>query len=68
VVIVCTSAATAGHVVMLLLECSLLPRTHFRIDEIDHDKITITMVNTLPPAKDAQLRAELAPIYGVSMQ
>jgi hypothetical protein len=68
VVIVCTSAATAGHVVMLLLECSLSPRSHYHIDQIESDTIIITVADTLPPAKDAQIRAELATIAGVSIQ
>jgi hypothetical protein len=67
-VIVCTSSAVAGQVVLFLLECSLSPRSHYRIDQIEGDTIIITVANTLPPAKDAQIRAELATIAGVSIQ
>jgi hypothetical protein len=65
VTIVCTSSAVAGQVVLLLLERSLFPRTHFRVDQTDRDKITITVMHT---QADAPLRAELAAIDGVSIQ
>jgi len=68
VVIVCTGAAIAGEIVLLLLGHSLAPRIHFRIDQMDRDEITITVMNTLSPEQVAQLRAELAPIAGVSIQ
>jgi hypothetical protein len=68
VVIVCTSAASAGEVVMLLLGRSLAPRTHFRIDQPERDKIDVTVMNTPSPAQATQLRAELAAIAGVIIQ
>ena len=67
-VIVCTSSTVAGHVVLHLLERSLSPRTHFRIDQAERDTITITMMNTLSAAEAEQIRAELALIAGLSIQ
>ena len=68
VIIVCTNAAAAGEVVLLLLGRPLSPRTHFRIDQTERDTITITVMNTLSAAEVEQIRAELATIAGVSIQ
>jgi len=64
VVIVCTSAAAAGQVVVLSLGRSLFPGTHFRIAQTDHDEITIIVMHTLSTEQVAQMRAEIAPILG----
>jgi hypothetical protein len=66
--IVCTSVATAGDVILLLLGRSFFPATHFRIDQADRDEITITMANTLTTEQVAQLRTDLAAIAGVSIR
>ena len=67
-VVVCTSSAVAGHVVLHLLERSLSPRTHFRIDQTDRDGVTITVKHRPAAAQETQIRAELAAIEGVAIQ
>jgi hypothetical protein len=68
VIIVCTSVAAAGEVVLLLLGYSLSPRIHFRVEQTNHDEITITVVNKLTTEQIAQIRADLAAIAGVSIR
>jgi hypothetical protein len=68
VTIICTTEATAGHVVLLLLECSLFPRTHFRLDQTDRHGVTITVKHRPAAAQEAQIRAELAAMDGVSIR
>jgi hypothetical protein len=69
VIIVCMSAAAAGHVVLLLLRRSLFPRTHFRIEQTERDTITISVViSTLRATEATQLRTDLAAIADVCIQ
>jgi hypothetical protein len=69
VVIVCASHVAAGYVIMLLLGEGLPPRTHYRVDQIDHDdgRIRITIVSQLSVEQAARLRAGIATIFGASI-
>ena len=69
-VIICATAAAAGEVIMLLLQQGLLPITHFRVDEMGHNDISVrvTIHSQLSAIQLVRLRTVIQTISETSIQ
>jgi len=67
--IICASHVAAGQVVLLLLTAGLMPRDHFRIDEIDYgpERVLVTISAQLPAQQALHLRHAILAIPDTSI-